>query len=33
MIKNRGVVGISDNAAVVLSVAFYFILSLEISVP
>ena len=32
MIKNRGVIGISDNAAV-LSVAFYFILSLEISVP
>lgn len=32
MIKNRGVVGISDNAAV-LSVAFYFILSLEIIVP
>lgn len=32
MIKNRGVVGISVNAAV-LSVVFYFILSLEISVP
>ena len=32
MIKNRGVVRISDNAAV-FSVAFYFILSLEIIVP
>ena len=32
IIQNRGVVGNSGNAAV-LYVAFYFILSLEISVP